>query len=157
MGFNKTASLMANSCKAVAILANHGSKAEGIEDVAFTYGQNIGIAFQLVDDLLDFVQSAELLGKPAGADLSLGLATAPVLFASSEFPQLHSLILRQFQEQGDVEAAFQLVCQSQGLNRTKELARSYSQKARDSLQCLKDSEEKQGLIDLAGTLMERCK
>lgn len=49
--------------------------------MSFQYGRNIGLAFQLVDDLLDFVSSSEAMGKPAAADLKLGLATAPVLFA----------------------------------------------------------------------------
>lgn len=50
-------------------------------ETAFQYGKNVGLAFQLVDDLLDFVASSEALGKPTAADLKLGLATAPVLFA----------------------------------------------------------------------------
>lgn len=50
-------------------------------DVTFEYGRNIGLAFQLVDDLLDFVSSKDAMGKPTAADLKLGLATAPVLFA----------------------------------------------------------------------------
>lgn len=50
-------------------------------DMSFQYGRNLGLAFQFVDDLLDFVSSSEQLGKPAAADLKLGLATAPVLFA----------------------------------------------------------------------------
>lgn len=50
-------------------------------EVAFQYGRNVGLAFQLVDDLLDFVSSADTMGKPTAADLKLGLATAPVLFA----------------------------------------------------------------------------
>lgn len=54
---------------------------EKLIDCAFQYGRNIGLAFQLVDDLLDFVSSSEAMGKPAAADLKLGLATAPVLFA----------------------------------------------------------------------------
>lgn len=54
---------------------------ESMSDVAFQYGRNVGLAFQLVDDLLDFVSSAEAMGKPTAADLKLGLATAPVLFA----------------------------------------------------------------------------
>lgn len=57
----------------------------GVEDplveLSFQYGRNLGLAFQFVDDLLDFVSSSEQLGKPAAADLKLGLATAPVLFA----------------------------------------------------------------------------
>jgi len=50
-------------------------------EMSFQYGRNVGLAFQLVDDLLDFVSSSSSLGKPAAADLKLGLATAPVLFA----------------------------------------------------------------------------
>lgn len=50
-------------------------------EIAFQYGKNLGLAFQFVDDLLDFVSSSETMGKPAAADLKLGLATAPVLFA----------------------------------------------------------------------------
>ena len=83
---------MAYSCQANAVLAD-ASPEEAHE--AFLYGKHLGIAFQLVDDLLDFVSSADMLGKPAAADLQLGLATAPVLFASSEFPQLHAMITRR--------------------------------------------------------------
>jgi len=50
-------------------------------ETAFQYGKNMGLAFQFVDDLLDFVSSSETMGKPTAADLKLGLATAPVLFA----------------------------------------------------------------------------
>ena len=110
--FNKTASLMAYSCQANAVLAE--ATTDEAHD-AFLYGKHLGIAFQLVDDLLDFVSSADMLGKrqyncknkfkynknttsgkPAAADLQLGLATAPVLFASSEFPQLHAMITRRW-------------------------------------------------------------
>ena len=58
--FNKTASLMAYSCRANALLAGVSS---ALVEGAFQYGRNIGIAFQLVDDLLDFSVSAEQLGK----------------------------------------------------------------------------------------------
>lgn len=58
-----------------------GGADESLSELAFQYGRNVGLAFQLVDDLLDFVSSAEAMGKPTAADLKLGLATAPVLFA----------------------------------------------------------------------------
>ena len=61
------------------------------------------MSIQLVDDLLDFTVSAADLGKPAGADLELGLATAPVLFAWEEFSELGPLIKRKFSQEGDVE------------------------------------------------------
>lgn len=52
-----------------------------LSEIAFEYGRNVGIAFQLVDDMLDFISSSDAMGKPTAADLKLGLATAPVLFA----------------------------------------------------------------------------
>lgn len=54
---------------------------ESTSELAFQYGRNLGLSFQLVDDMLDFVSSAQAMGKPTAADLKLGLATAPVLFA----------------------------------------------------------------------------
>lgn len=54
---------------------------EQLSEIAFQYGRTLGLAFQLVDDLLDFVSSSAAMGKPTAADLKLGLATAPVLFA----------------------------------------------------------------------------
>lgn len=60
-------------------------------DVSFEYGRNIGLAFQLVDDLLDFVSSKDAMGKPTAADLKLGLATAPVLFACEKVFKINIL------------------------------------------------------------------
>ncbi|KAJ8934819.1 hypothetical protein NQ314_013188 [Rhamnusium bicolor] len=76
--YRKTASLIANSLKSVTLLAGVD---EHLSDISYQYGRNLGLAFQLVDDLLDFVSSSEAMGKPTAADLRLGLATAPVLFA----------------------------------------------------------------------------
>lgn len=61
-------------------------------------------ASQLIDDMLDFTATAADLGKPGGgADLKLGLATAPALYAWEEFPELGALIERKFSQPGDVE------------------------------------------------------
>ena len=82
--YNKTASLMANSCQAVAQMAvtkDPGNRTEQATsskksdearmtiESAYLYGKNLGIAFQLIDDWLDFSSTAEALGKPAAADL----------------------------------------------------------------------------------------
>ena len=67
--------------------------------------RHLGLAFQLVDDILDFTATSAELGKPALNDLRSGLATAPVLFAAREQPELYTLIGRRFKEEGDVEAA----------------------------------------------------
>ena len=96
-------------------------------------------------------------GKPAAADLRLGLATAPVLFASQQFPQLRGLVARRFRRAGDVEAALALVAASDGLQRTRELAGSYSEAAVTSLQHMRGSGHKQELLNMAETLANRAK
>jgi len=156
--FNKTASLMAYSCKSVAELAIPESLTapSPIPKMAFLYGQNIGLAFQLIDDWLDFVSSADQLGKPAGADLQLGLATAPVLFASKQFPRLKDLILRQFSVPGDVERAFETVLKSSGLDETKRFAKEYATKAISDISELQESSYKEELRRLAESTVERC-
>merc|ERR1711936_1423753 len=153
--FNKTASLMANSCKSVAILVSENHSDKSIIDMAYRYGKNIGIAFQLVDDWLDFVSSADMLGKPSAADLSLGLATAPVLFASEQFPELNKLILRRFSEKGDVETAFRLVMESEGLQQTRLLANKYKEAAMTSIGAMAESGDKEKLAYIAEKVISR--
>ena len=96
----KSASLISKSCRAAAILG--GSTPEVVE-AAYLYGKNLGLAFQLVDDMLDYTVSGEELGKPAGADLELGLATAPLLFAWKENSSLGRLVGRKFSVEGDIQ------------------------------------------------------
>jgi geranylgeranyl pyrophosphate synthase len=96
----KSASLISKSCRAAALL---GQGAPSVVDAAYSYGKNLGLAFQLVDDMLDYTISAGELGKPAGADLELGLATAPLLFAWERNEELGELVGRKFSREGDVE------------------------------------------------------
>ena len=78
-------------------------------DAAYNYGRSIGIAYQLVNDILDYEATSEQLGKTTAIDLKLGLATAPVLFATTKFPELEDMIARRFNKPGDVEKAFEFV------------------------------------------------
>lgn len=96
----KSASLISKSCRAAAIL---GDCSPDVVEAAYQYGKNLGLAFQLVDDMLDYTVSGQELGKPAGADLELGLATAPLLFAWKDNKELGKLVGRRFAEQGDVQ------------------------------------------------------
>lgn len=64
---------------------------EELSEISYQYGRNLGLAFQLVDDLLDFISSSAQMGKPTAADLKLGLATAPVLFACEKVRKLHKI------------------------------------------------------------------
>jgi geranyl diphosphate synthase len=82
-----------------------------------------------VDDVLDFTGTTSQLGKPALNDLRSGLATAPVLFAAQEHPRLQPLVLRRFKSDGDVELAQQLVLESRGIERARELAADHARRA----------------------------
>uniref|UniRef100_A0A671RL55 All trans-polyprenyl-diphosphate synthase PDSS1 n=1 Tax=Sinocyclocheilus anshuiensis TaxID=1608454 RepID=A0A671RL55_9TELE len=152
--FKKTASLIANSCKAVSILVNSDPE---VHEIAYQYGRNVGIAFQLVDDILDFTSSANLLGKPSAADLKLGLATGPVLFACQQFPELHAMIMRRFSSDGDVDRAWQYVLKSDGVEQTNYLAQHYCQEAIRQIIRLQPSTERDALIHLTELVLHRDK
>ncbi|CAJ0593105.1 unnamed protein product [Cylicocyclus nassatus] len=124
--FKKTASLFANSCKSVALLAEASAD---LQWRASEYGRHLGLAFQLVDDLLDFIASSDTVGKPVAADLKLGLATGPVILAAQQYPELNVLMARKFAERGDVDRARDIVLNSDGIPRTRQLAREHSQTA----------------------------
>ncbi|KAK4154321.1 mitochondrial putative hexaprenyl pyrophosphate synthase [Chaetomidium leptoderma] len=150
----KTASLISKSCRAAALLG--GADAQTV-DAAYSYGRNLGLAFQLVDDMLDYTRSEKELGKPAGADLELGLATAPLLFAWQTMPELGALVGRKFANDGDVARARDLVMQSDGIAQTRALAEDYAEKAIAALDSFPDSEAKDGLIEMAVKTLQRKK
>jgi all-trans-nonaprenyl-diphosphate synthase len=150
--FYKTASLMAGSSKAAGVLS--GVTLAQAEQL-FNFGKHFGIAFQVVDDILDFTSSTETLGKPAGSDLRQGNLTAPALFALEEMPQLSGLIEREFSEPGDLAQAIALIQSSDGIQRARELAKSEIKLAVSAIDWLPASSPKQSLIDLATYVLER--
>ena len=151
---HKTGTLMANSCRSALLLGGH-TLAD--QKLAFRYGQHIGAAFQLVDDMLDFEGTSESLGKPALADLRQGLSTAPVLFAQIESARLRTLSERKFEQNGDVEEAVELVLQSDGLQATKQLAMSQAALAIATAYRFEASLEREALVQLALKVVVRTK
>jgi solanesyl diphosphate synthase len=152
--FYKTGSLMANSCKSAALL---GGYPDELVSASYRFGKHVGMAFQLVDDVLDFEGSLLQLGKPSLSDLKAGLATAPVLFACEEFPELGLMVDRKFKQEGDVERAVELVFRSAGIERTKELARVHAEAAMDAILELDASVHRDSLIHLANRVVARTK
>ncbi|XP_060638436.2 all trans-polyprenyl-diphosphate synthase PDSS1 [Anolis sagrei] len=152
--FKKTASLIAHSCKAVSILACPDPK---VHEIAYQYGKNIGIAFQLIDDVLDFTSCSEQLGKPVSADLKLGIATGPVLFACQQFPEINAMIMRRFNLPGDVQRAQEYVLQSGGIQQTTYLAQRYCHEAMREISKLRPSPERDALVQLAEIVLARDK
>jgi len=151
----KTASLISKSLRSTAILS--GCNEVTVEN-CYEFGKNIGICFQLVDDMLDFTVSAKELGKPSGADLKLGISTAPVLYAWKEDPSLGPLIQRHFSQQGDIQQVLKSVELHDGVGRTKKLAENYRDMA---LKCLRDvlpeSDSRSALEFLTNSILTRRK
>ena len=150
----KSASLISKSCRAAALL---GEKSPEVVGAAYSYGRNLGLAFQLVDDMLDYTTTSESLGKPAGADLELGLATAPLLFAWKDNQQLGVLVGRKFAADGDVQMAKDLVARSDGIEQTRALAQDYADKAAYAISRFPDSEAKEGLLEMCVKATKRRK
>ncbi|KAF8898042.1 isoprenoid synthase domain-containing protein [Gymnopilus junonius] len=150
----KTASLMAKGARSAVVLGGC-REGEVWKEIAYAYGRNLGIAFQLVDDVLDYESASATLGKPGGADLQLGLATGPALYAWEEHPEMGDLIQRKFERPGDVELARDYVLRSSGVQRTRALAQAYADKAKEVLQALPDSEAKAGLEVLTERVIGR--
>ena len=100
------------------------------------------------------VMQAEL-GKPILNDLKQGLATAPVLFASQQHPNLSEMMMRKFEAPDDVERAHDMVMNSDGLLRTKELAIEYSNQAVEAILKLEQSDSRDGLVKLARQITDR--
>jgi len=158
--FYKTASLMANSCKAVAVVAGQPME---VATSAFNYGRHLGLAYQLVDDALDFTGTQASLGKPALSDLGQGIVTAPILFALNEHPQMYDLIKRKFRKADDINLALEMVKKSHGIAKTQELAAEHAQEAVDAIASLPPCEEprvqqcRRALMDLAYRVTTRSK
>eukprot|EP00741_Cyanophora_paradoxa_P012649 tig00020614_g12220.t1 len=150
--YYKTASLIARSCQAAAILGGHPVH---VQELSYDFGKHLGLAYQFIDDLLDFTGTSKTLGKPALSDLRQGLATAPVLYAQEEFPELTPLIQRQFREPGDVERATELVYKSKGLERTRQLAALHSSLASQALDSLPPTESRLALQALLERILVR--
>ncbi|KAF8965450.1 isoprenoid synthase domain-containing protein [Flammula alnicola] len=150
----KTASLMAKGARSAVVLGGC-KEGEVWKEIAYAYGRNLGIAFQLVDDVLDYESASATLGKPGGADLRLGLATGPALYAWEEHPEMGELIKRKFEQPGDVDLARDYVLRSSGVQRTRALAQAYADKAKEVLQELPESEAKAGLEVLTERVIGR--
>jgi geranyl diphosphate synthase len=122
-----------------------------------------GLAFQIVDDLLDILGSSKQLGKPALNDMRAGLATAPVLFAAEEQPGLTALIRRKFKGESDVQYALEMVQASNGIQRAKELAAQHARLAAQQIDSLPHSSSphalaaREALINITHRVLVRSK
>ncbi|XP_022715486.1 solanesyl diphosphate synthase 3, chloroplastic/mitochondrial isoform X3 [Durio zibethinus] len=158
--YYKTASLISNSCKAIALLA--GQTAE-VAMLAFEYGKNLGLAFQLIDDVLDFTGTSASLGKGSLSDIRHGIVTAPILFAMEEFPQLHSVVYQGFDNPENIDIVLEYLGKSHGIQMTRELAMKHANLAAAAIDSLPESNDenviksRRALVDLTQRVITRNK
>jgi all-trans-nonaprenyl-diphosphate synthase len=153
----KTASLFAAGTHSAPILNGCGNE---IVAAMKDYGLNLGICFQIVDDLLDYTGSSDKLGKAAGSDLSQGLVTAPALhvlgLGNDASRRLSDIInTRQVSTAEGLAEAISLIESNGGLTATVQLARDYAGKARQSLQILPPSPYRDSLDGIVDWLLTR--
>lgn len=150
--FYKTASLIAASCRSAAVFS--GSPVE-LKVAMYNYGKHLGLAFQIVDDILDFTQTSEQLGKPQGQDLASGNLTAPVIFALPSQPELLELIESEFVDEGSLERAMSIVESAGGIEQARVMARQEGDKAVQCLEMLTDSPAKRSLQLMVDYVLDR--
>ena len=122
------------------------------------YGQQLGVAFQLIDDALDYKASTEELGKNLGDDLAEGKPTLPLIYAIRQGDEHQAKIVIDAIRQGSREAfndVYEVVKATKAIEYTEQCAMRAAAKAIDSLGVLPDSEFKQALELLARFSVQR--
>ena len=153
----KTACLFSGCARLGAVLGG----LEGEEEQALAdYGRYAGLAFQLVDDLLDFTASAQQLGKPVLSDLKEGKVTLPLIYAMENgHRDARGLVARVLAEKEfdsvKPETIVSLVHESGALGRVRNLAHDYAQRAKACLNGHRDSEYARALVTLPDFILER--
>ncbi len=147
----KTATLFAAACQVGALMANQTAHASALGD----YGRNLGMAFQIVDDILDYCANTNRLGKDVGDDFREGKITLPIILAyplcqQDEKEFLRKTLIDHHQTDDDLSRALDLLHTRQGISKAYDLAATYSEKARHALKPLSPHPVKDllaGLID----------
>jgi len=154
---SKTAQLFAAACRIGAVVADR-PKVE--EDALEAFGMNLGIVFQLIDDVLDYRAEEAKLGKTVGDDFREGKITLPVILAFRRGTEDERTFWRRCledleQEDDDLERAIELMEKHAALSDSVDRARHYGAIARDALGIFNDCAEKRALINLIDFCIQR--
>lgn len=153
--YAKTASMFELAARAPAYLVPEGEK---VAASLLTYGNEIGMAFQIVDDVLDFSSNAEIIGKPVAHDLSQGLLTLPVFIFKSDQPknpQIEKLFAEKKLNEKESAQLVLAIQNSDALAKSLEEAKGHQVRATESIDNIPASIEKQALLDLAEYVLAR--
>ena len=148
---HKTACLIAACCKGGAIVS-HASDEE--IELLTDYGMNLGIAFQIIDDVLDYTEDQATIGKPAGNDLRQGMVTLPLIYAlqgqpqNGHYQQVYSLLNDSSHKDEDINSVVGWVTGGAGVERSLADAQTYADKARTALHHFPASPDREVLDEL---------
>ena len=150
----KTASLYAACCQGAALLADADP-----EHVALlgAYGTDLGLAFQITDDVLDLVGDEEDFGKSVGRDLAEGMATLPMIYAANGDPSLAARVVAPGKDPAEVRELLRIIRASDGVGRARERALGFHDRAVRALDGLPALPERDALRDVADFVVSRVR
>ncbi len=151
--YRKTASLFSLSTQSGAILSKATEEQVGIMK---EYADNLGIAFQIVDDILDFTSTEEAMGKPVGSDLIQGTLTLPAMMLAESYPN-DNPVKKAFETKDKKEAAraIEMVRNSNIIDECYKVASGFCGKACVNLKALPDTPARKSLYDMAEFVVKR--
>ena len=153
---NKTASLFSMATESAGIVNKASEKViEALRD----YGHNLGMAFQIVDDILDFTASEDKLGKPVASDILQGKLTLPAILLKEQRPRHNPIkaIFEDREKERSLKMAIEMICDSGIITECYNVAQSFVSSACQSLKKFSDSPSRRALIELADYVVERHK
>ena len=151
----KTAALFANATEGGATLA--GCDDTTVENLR-SFGYNLGMAFQIVDDILDYTGDEAVMGKPVGSDLLEGTLTLPALLHLERYPRdnpLKKFITARRDRDARLRDAIDAVCASEVVGVSMDMAREYVRRGTDSIESLPATEARRCMIDLGDYILTR--
>jgi len=151
---HKTAILFAAACQLGAIIAGQESHAKALHH----YGLHLGLAFQLMDDALDYTADSDALGKNVGDDLAEGKPTLPLIYAMQHADKKGEALIRQCIENGGLEhlkEVQQIINDTKAIDYTLSRAQQHVEQAKTFLSDMPSGEYTQALYDLAEIAVER--
>ncbi len=153
---DKTASLLETCCEIGALSATSDSK---YCDAMKQFGENIGMAFQIRDDILDYEGSLSTIGKPIGGDIKEKKITLPLIYSMNQVSKSEAArikkILKNEKNKDDIKSIIEFVRENNGINYALETAAKYSVLAKEKLKLFPDSQSKIALEALVDFVIDR--
>jgi octaprenyl-diphosphate synthase len=155
----KTAILMSAACRGGAVIGNASQEQE---DALTSFGLKFGMAFQMADDILDYIAEENILGKGLGKDLEEGKVTLPIIYllndaTAGEAEKVKSIIMSEKCTESDLEYILDLLDKYNSIQRSYTKARSLIVEAKNELRIFDDSFEKTALLTVSDYVLTRGK